>query len=96
MALGKIKGGMDMRKAFENNPHRVAELSWEFDGLFVDMSKQRWDKEVLDALKDLAREANLQGAIGDLFGGVKLNSTEKRAVLHMALRAIICICVLHS
>ena len=76
-----------MRTAFENNPHRVAELSKEFEGLFVDMSKQRWDKEVFDALQDLAFEADVPGAISDLFGGVKLNTTENRAVLHMALRA---------
>ena len=87
MALGETKGAMDMRTAFENNPHRVAELSKEFEGLFVDMSKQRWDKEVFDALQDLAQEADLAGAIADLFGGVKLNTTENRAVLHMALRA---------
>ena len=87
MALGETKGTMDMRAAFENNPHRVAELSKEFEGLFVDTSKQRWDKEVFDALQDLAQEADLAGAIADLFAGVKLNTTENRAVLHMALRA---------
>ena len=50
------------------------------------MSKQRWDREVRDALVQLADEADVQGAIEDLFGGVRINTTENRAVLHMALR----------
>ena len=76
-----------MRTAFANNPERVAQLSRTLNGLFVDMSKQKWDVEVLEALLELAKEADLEGAIADLFGGVKLNATEGRAVLHMALRA---------
>ena len=76
-----------MRTAFAANVDRVAQLSWSLDGVFVDMSKQKWDAEVLEGLLDLAREADVAGAISDLFGGVKLNATEGRAVLHMALRA---------
>ena len=76
-----------MRTAFAKNPDRVAQLSRTLEGLFVDMSKQKWDVEVLESLLDLAKEADLEGAIADLFGGVKLNVTEDRAVLHMSLRA---------
>ena len=76
-----------MRRAFADNPDRVEQLSRTLDGMFVDMSKQKWDLQVLESLLDLAREADMEGAIGDLFGGVKLNATEGRAVLHMALRA---------
>jgi len=86
-ALAENKSGFDMRTAFAKNPDRVAQLSRSLDGLFVDMSKQKWDLEVLESLLDLAKEADMEGAIGDLFGGVKLNATEGRAVLHMALRA---------
>ena len=86
-ALAANKSGFDMRTAFAKNPDRVAQLSRSLDGLFVDMSKQKWDLQVLEGLLDLAREADIEGAIGDLFGGVKLNATEGRAVLHMALRA---------
>lgn len=86
-ALAAKRSGFDMRTAFANNPERVAQLSRTLNGLFVDMSKQKWDVEVLEALLELAKEADLEGAIADLFGGVKLNATEGRAVLHMALRA---------
>ena len=86
-ALAANRSGFDMRKAFADNPDRVEQLSRTLDGLFVDMSKQKWDVEVLEGLLDLANEADLKGAIADLFGGVKLNATENRAVLHMALRA---------
>ena len=65
----------------------LEQLSWSLDGVFVDMSKQKWDAEVLEGLSRLGREADVAGAISDLFGGVKLNVTEDRAVLHMALRA---------
>ena len=72
-----------MRTAFENNSS-VAELSKEFGGSSW-TSKQRWDKEVFDALQDLAKEADLRGPL-PIFS-VPLNTTEYRAVLHMALRA---------
>ena len=52
-----------MRTAFENNPHRVAELSKEIRGLFVDMSKQRWDKEVFDALRIWHRKPTWRGPL---------------------------------
>ena len=77
-ALAANRSGFDMRKAFADNPYRVEQLSRTLDGLFVDMSKQKWDVEVLEGLLDLANEADLKGAIADLFGGVKLNATENR------------------
>ena len=86
-ALAASRCDFDMRTAFDGNVDRVEQLSWSLDGVFVDMSKQKWDAEVLEGLLDLAREADVAGAISDLFGGVKLNVTEDRAVLHMALRA---------
>lgn len=85
--LASAKKSMDVRKAFQSNPHRVQELSFELEGLYVDMSKQRLDTETQKALLALAEEAEVQGAIGDLFGGERLNTTEDRAVLHMAMRA---------
>ena len=86
-ALAAKHSGFDMRRAFADNPDWVEQLSRTLDGMFVDMSKQKWDDEVLEGLLELARDADLKGAIADLFGGVKLNATENRAVLHMALRA---------
>ena len=85
-ALAANKSDLDVRASFQSDPARLSSLTWDLDGLHIDASKQRWDKEVLDALLDLAGEADVSGAISDLFGGVKLNVTEGRAVLHMALR----------
>lgn len=87
LALGQSLRQMDVRQELADDANRVDSLSWDLPGLHVDASKQRWNPEVKNALCDLAREADLKGAIGDLFGGVRLNSTENRAVLHMALRA---------
>ncbi|MGB2135567.1 MAG: glucose-6-phosphate isomerase, partial [Flavobacteriales bacterium] len=76
-----------MREAFAADSARLESLTEELPGLYLDLSKQRWDSEVKDALIALAKEADVTGAIRDLFGGVRLNTTEDRAVLHMALRA---------
>ena len=76
-ALALEKRDMDVRDAFAQDASRVETLSWDLDGLHVDASKQRWDAEVKDALIALGEE-RLSGAIADLFGGVKLNTTEGR------------------
>ena len=86
LALKGAKQGLDVRKAFAEDSARAEDLCWELPGLLVDASKQRWDSEVVDALCELAKEADLVGATKDLFGGVRLNATEHRAVLHMAMR----------
>lgn len=87
MRLAEDKRSLDVRDEFQNDPQRPSKFSRELDGVYIDMSKQRWDDEVFEALQRLAEEADVQGAIDDLFAGVKLNTTEDRAVLHMALRA---------
>ena len=84
--LAEEKKHLDVRDAFQADAHRIGDLTLEHEGMFVDMSKQRWDREVRDALVQLADEADVHGAIEDLFGGVRINTTENRAVLHMALR----------
>ena len=78
--------GMDVRSALAQDPLRVDQLSWQLDGLHLDASKQRWDKETLDGLISLAEEAGVKQAIEDQFSGATINHTEGRAVLHMALR----------
>jgi glucose-6-phosphate isomerase len=85
-ALASAKREMNVREAFEKDASRLESLTEELPGLYLDMSKQRWDAEVKQALIALAEEADMSGAIRDLFGGVRLNTTEDRAVLHMALR----------
>ena len=82
-ALALAKRDMDA-DAFAHDASRVETLSG-----FEDCTSMRPSKggmEVKDALLALGEEADLSGAIADLFGGVKLNTTEGRAVLHMALR----------
>ena len=85
--LAAKKKDLDVRAEFDADDRRLSTFTHELEGLYVDMSKQRWDKEVLDGLQALAVEADLKGAVADMFSGVKLNTTENRAVLHVALRA---------
>ncbi|MCB1719908.1 MAG: glucose-6-phosphate isomerase, partial [Candidatus Competibacteraceae bacterium] len=61
-------------------------LSFHLDDLLVDLSKQRITTETLTLLLDLAREADIEGWRERMFSGERINSTEDRAVLHIALR----------
>jgi len=71
---------------FKKNIHRVEEMSCSWEGFYIDYSKNRIDKKSLLLFKDLAIEANLPEAIKAYFNGEQINKTEKRAVLHTALR----------
>ena len=62
-ALASNKSGFDMRDAFAKNPDRVAQLSRTLEGLFVDMSKQKWDLQVLESLLDLAKRRTWKGRL---------------------------------
>jgi glucose-6-phosphate isomerase len=66
---------------------RAAALRWEVDGVLLDASRQNATVKTLDLLVDLAREAGLARRIKAMANGEKINATENRAVLHMALRA---------
>jgi glucose-6-phosphate isomerase len=77
---------LTMRELFANNPKRFEEFSLSLDDLLFDFSKNRINSETLDLLVKLAEQANLKGWIEKLFAGDKLNITENRAVLHVALR----------
>jgi glucose-6-phosphate isomerase len=66
---------------------RCAALTAEHDGVLLDYSRQNATKETLSLLMALAREANLDGRLKAMCSGAKLNTTENRAVLHVALRA---------
>ena len=72
---------------FAADPQRVARMSVEAAGLYVDLSKQSWTADGFAACLELARSAGVEAARGRLFGGEAINSTEGRAVLHPALRA---------
>lgn len=80
------KSPIDMRKAFAADPGRAHRFSLEAAGLFLDYSKNRISDEIFDALVALAEAAGLEAGRKAMFAGEKINSTEKRAVLHVAAR----------
>ncbi len=75
-----------MRDMFKNDAKRFEKFSIEFNDILVDYSKNRINEETLQLLLQLANERNLKTAIEAMFSGEKINNTEKRAVLHTALR----------
>jgi len=76
-----------LQQLFAEDNQRFAHFSATFaDQLLVDYSKNRITKETLQKLQALATETDLAGAIRSLFAGEKINRTEDRAVLHVALR----------
>jgi glucose-6-phosphate isomerase len=83
----KTVGNSHLRELFEKDPKRGERMTAEADGLFLDYSKNRITDETLKLLLDLAEESGLKSRIDAMFQGEKINTTEKRAVLHVALRA---------
>jgi glucose-6-phosphate isomerase len=79
--------GLHLRKLFEDDPTRGQRLTVEALGLYFDYSKNRITDETLKLLLQLATESGLRVRIEALFAGEKINITENRAVLHVALRA---------
>lgn len=78
--------GVSLRQAFADDPQRFERFSFKACGLFLDFSKNLISAETLDLFVDLAQEAQLQGAIDAMFGGEEINTSERRPVLHTALR----------
>ena len=78
---------LHLRKLFAEDPKRGELMTAQAVGLFLDYSKNRITMETLKLLIKLAEESGLRGRIDAMFRGEKINLTEKRAVLHIALRA---------
>ena len=76
----------DLRHWFAEDPARVDRLSLTAGDLFVDLSKNLVDDDVLSALVELAGEVDLEGRRDAMMAGEHINVTEDRAVLHTALR----------
>ncbi|HVU07554.1 MAG TPA: glucose-6-phosphate isomerase [Verrucomicrobiae bacterium] len=76
-----------LRKLFAADPKRGQKFSLEAAGLFLDYSKNRITDKTLKLLLQLAKESGLRGKMDAMFAGEKINVTENRAVLHVALRA---------
>jgi glucose-6-phosphate isomerase len=78
--------GQHMRDFFQADPRRFERLSLEVEGLLVDFSKHLVTDETMKLLFDLARQAKVTDLRDRMFSGAKINGTEGRAVLHVALR----------
>ncbi|MFN6944259.1 MAG: glucose-6-phosphate isomerase [Cytophagaceae bacterium] len=75
-----------MRDLFKQDKERFKKFSVQFNDILLDYSKNRITEETMSLLKSLAEEAGLKKAMEEMFSGAKINTTEKRAVLHTALR----------
>ncbi len=80
-------GVAPMRELFATDPARLAKHTIDAAGLTLDASKNRVDDATLAALFALARDAGVEARRDAMFAGEKINATEGRAVLHVALRA---------
>jgi len=79
--------GTNLRELFDADPNRGTKLTLEAVGIFLDYSKNRITDQTLSLLGELAEQSLLRERIDAMFGGQKINITEDRAVLHVALRA---------
>lgn len=86
MAHRKRLADQPMRQLFANDAQRFDTFSAQAGDILLDYSKNRIDAEAMTALFDLARTAGVEQRRDDMWGGKPINSTEGRAVLHMALR----------
>ena len=77
---------VQMRQMFQDDPARFDKFSLKLDGLMFDYSKNRINGQTIELLIELAEQARLPTWIERMFGGEKINSTEHRAALHIALR----------
>ncbi len=82
-----IASKLHLRQLFADDPKRGQRMAIEAVGLYLDYSKNRVTDETLKLLGQLAEESGLRARIDAMFSGEKINITEKRAVLHVALRA---------
>jgi len=83
----RVMRGRHLRALFADDPARGERMTVEAAGVFLDYSKNRIDDETLRLLIELAEQSGLRGRIDAMFRGEKINVTEGRAVLHVALRA---------
>jgi glucose-6-phosphate isomerase len=84
--LAQLSAEDKIADAFVENPNRFDEMSLRLGGLFLDYSKNRISPEILDSLIQLAEHSPLRQRRAQMFSGDIINVTEKRPVLHTALR----------
>src|SRR5215472_17120428 len=78
---------MHLRAMFAEDPHRGERFAREAVGIYLDYSKNRVTEETMRLLLELAVSSGLRERIDAMFQGEKINVTERRAVLHVALRS---------
>ena len=78
--------GVHIKQLFADDPQRFERFSIKFEDILVDFSKNRITEETVELLLDLAKACRLEESIEKMFSGDKINETEGRAVLHVALR----------
>jgi glucose-6-phosphate isomerase len=78
---------LHLRKLFADDPKRGERMTAEAAGIYLDYSKNRITDETIKLLLQLADESGLRARVDAMFNGEKINATEQRAVLHLALRA---------
>ncbi len=83
----KVIAPLHLRKLFADDPQRGERLALDAVGVYLDYSKNRISDETLRLLVQLAEQSGLRERIDAMFRGEKINVSEKRAVLHVALRA---------
>ncbi len=85
-AHAAVLGGQHMRDLFAADPDRFARLSFSFGPIRADYSKNRVTLETISLLAELARARGVETSRAAMFAGERINTTENRAVLHVALR----------
>src|SRR5271169_2412334 len=83
----KTARAIQLKKLFDDDPKRGEKFTAEALGIYLDYSKNRITEKTMKLLLDLAKESGLRERIDAMFRGDKINITENRAVLHVALRA---------
>jgi glucose-6-phosphate isomerase len=78
---------LHLRDLFANDPARGQRLTTDAEGIYLDYSKHRITDETIELLVRLGEECGLRERIEAMFNGEKINTTENRSVLHVALRA---------
>ena len=86
MAHYQTVQGLHMRELFEDDPQRFGRFSLRLGDILLDYSKNRITAETMGLLMDLARDRGVEERRGAMFAGERINATENRAVLHVALR----------
>jgi glucose-6-phosphate isomerase len=82
--------GVHLQNLFADDPRRGERMTTEAAGVYLDYSKNRINDKTLKLLIELAEQSGLRARIDAMFRGEKINATENRAVLHVALRAPKC------